>query len=257
MAHSLNGREVCPLKEDFVEMYPISQKIMRFVGEAIADYNMIEEDDRIMIGLSGGKDSLLLSLALAALRRRSPVKFGLSACIIDQTGGSMDASKLEKFMEILGIPLRRIDHPTYKIMEDRDERSPCSLCANLRRGMLAGLAKEGGANVLALGHHKDDAVETVLLNLFYGGRFKCYQPNMFMTRTEVKVIRPLIYIEERRIALEAARLDLPVTSACCPYSEKSKRLSAKKILEEMEKEIPEIKSNVIHALKNVLESDVW
>ncbi len=230
---------------------------MRFVGEAIRDYNMIVPGDRIMIGLSGGKDSLILSLSLAVLRRRSPVKFGLSACIVDQTGGTMDTSMLEKFMDELDIPLSIFNHPTYSIMEERDERSPCSLCANLRRGILAGRAKEAGANVLALGHHKDDAVETVLLNLFYGGRFKCYQPNMFMSRTEVKVIRPLIYTEERRIALEAARLRLPVTSACCPYSEKSKRLSAKKILEEMEKEIPEIKSNVIHALKNVLESDVW
>ncbi|MDD4159883.1 MAG: ATP-binding protein [Synergistaceae bacterium] len=245
------------MKEDFTEKYSISQKIMRFVGEAIRDYSMIMPGDRIMIGLSGGKDSLILSLALAVLRRRSPVKFDLAAFLIDQTGGTMDTSMLEGFMNELGITLSTFKHPTYKIIKERDERSPCSFCANLRRGMLASHAKESGANVLALGHHKDDAVETVILNLFYGGRFKCYQPNMFMSRTEVRVIRPLVYIEERRIALEAARLNLPVTSACCPYSEKSKRLSAKKIIEDMEKEIPEIKSNVIHALKNVLESDVW
>ncbi len=218
---------------------------------------MIGPGDRIMIGLSGGKDSLILSLALAALRRRSPVKFGLAACLIDQTGGSMETAMLEDFMKEIEIPLSISSHPTYSIMKERDERSPCSLCANLRRGILAGQAREAGANILALGHHKDDAVETVLLNLFYGGRFKCYQPNMFMSRTEIRVIRPLIYIEERRIAIEAERLKLPVTGACCPYSGKSKRLSAKKILEDMEKEIPEIKSNVIHALKNVLESDVW
>ncbi|NLD06431.1 MAG: tRNA 2-thiocytidine(32) synthetase TtcA [Synergistaceae bacterium] len=218
---------------------------------------MIVSGDRIMIGLSGGKDSLTLSLALAVLRRRSPVKFGLTACLIDHTDGNINTSMLEGLMGELEIPLRIFKHPTYSIMEKRDERSPCSLCANLRRGILADQAKEIGANVLALGHHKDDAVETVLLNLFYGGRFKCYQPNMLMSRTEIKVIRPLVYIEERRIALEAARLKLPVTNACCPYSEKSKRLSTKRILEEIEKEIPEIKSNVIHALKNVLESDVW
>jgi len=147
---------------------------MRFVGEAIRDYSMIVPGDRIMIGLSGGKDSLILSLALAVLRRRSPVKFGLTACIIDQTGGTMDTSMLGKFMDELDIPLSIFDHPTYSITEERDERSPCSLCANLRRGILAAQAKEAGTNVLALGHHKDDAVETVLLNLFYGGRFKCY-----------------------------------------------------------------------------------
>jgi tRNA(Ile)-lysidine synthase TilS/MesJ len=245
------------MKEDFTEKYPISQKIMRFIGEAIRDYSMIGPGDRIMIGLTGGKDSLILSLALAVLRRRSPVKFGLSACLIDQTGGSMETAKVKEFMEELEIPLLLINHPTFSIMEEREERSPCSLCSNMRRGILAGRAREAGANVLALGHHKDDAVETVLLNLFYGGRFKCWQPTMFMSRTEIRVIRPLAYIEERRISLEAARLGLPVTSSCCPYSSDTKRLSAKNLLKEMEKEMPELKSNVIHALRNVKGNDVW
>lgn len=230
---------------------------MRFMGETIRDYNIIVPGDRIMIGLSGGKDSLILSLALATLRKRSPVKFDLSSCLVNQTGGEMDISEIQTFMDILGIPLFYLEHPTYSIMEKRAERSPCSLCANLRRGILAWQAQQTGANVLALGHHKDDAVETVLLNLFYGGRFKCYQPNMVMSRTGIKVVRPLVNIEERRIALEATRLELPVANSCCPYSDKSKRNSAKKILGEIEKEIPEIKSNIIHALKNILKDDVW
>ena len=112
------------MKEDFTEKYPISQKIMRFIGEAIRDYSMIGPGDRIMIGLSGGKDSLILSLALAVLRRRSPVKFGLSACLIDQTGGSMETAKVKEFMEELEIPLLLINHPTFSIMEEREERSP-------------------------------------------------------------------------------------------------------------------------------------
>ena len=116
-----------PLKEDFTEKYPISQKIMRFVGEAIRDYSMIGPGDRIMIGLSGGKDSLILSLALAVLRRRSPVKFGLSASLIDQTGGTMETAKVEEFMGELESPLTIFSHPTFSIMEERDERSPCSL----------------------------------------------------------------------------------------------------------------------------------
>lgn len=169
----------------------------------------------------------------------------------------METAKVKEFMEELEIPLLLINHPTFSIMEEREERSPCSLCSNMRRGILAGRAREAGANVLALGHHKDDAVETVLLNLFYGGRFKCWQPTMFMSRTEIRVIRPLAYIEERRISLEAARLGLPVTSSCCPYSSDTKRLSAKNLLKEMEKEMPELKSNVIHALRNVKGNDVW
>ncbi len=229
----------------------------RFIGESIRDYNMIQPKDSIMIGLSGGKDSLLLSLALAVLRKRSPIKFGLKACIIDQSDGAMETEKLFKYMDTLGIELELLKHPTYKIIKDREERSPCGLCANLRRGILAGKANESGCNVIALGHHKDDAVETVLLNLLYGGRFKCYHPHLYMSRTKVRVIRPLLYVEERNIVLEAARLALPVTSSCCPYGDKSKRKSTKELLALIERDVPEIKSNVLHALKNVKDSDVW
>lgn len=210
-----------------------------------------------MIGLSGGKDSLLLSLALASLRRRSPVKFDLAACVVDQTDGAMDISRVKGYMEILGIPVTVINHPTYEIMAKREERSPCSLCANLRRGILANRARDDGFNVLALGHHKDDAAETVLLNLFYNGRFKCYHPHMYMTRSQIRVIRPLVYVDERRITLEASRLALPIVSACCPYDDRSKRRSAKELLAEIEKSVPEIKSNVLHALKNAEDGDVW
>lgn len=230
---------------------------MKFTGSAIHDFQMITAGDNIMIGVSGGKDSLLLALALAALRRKSPVKFGLSACIVDQTGGGMPINDVKDYMGELEIPLKIINHPTYKIIDIREERSPCSLCANMRRGILASAAKESGCNVMALGHHKDDAVETVLLNMFYGGRFKCYHPNLYMSRTELRVIRPFIYVEERNIALEAARLSLPIVNACCPYSGDSKRKSAKEILTGLEKQIPEIKSNVIHALKNLSIDEAW
>jgi len=230
---------------------------MRFIGESIGDYNMIRPKDRIMIGLSGGKDSLLLSLALASLKRRSPVDFSLAACIIDQSGGSMDLAYIREYMDTIGIPLSVINHETYRIIAQREERSPCSLCANLRRGILASHAKSNGFNVIALGHHKDDAAETVLLNLFYGGRFKCYHPHTYMTRTEIRVIRPMLYIEERRIIMESERLDLPVTSSCCPYSDKSKRKKTKELLAKMEETAPEIKSNILHALKNVSDKDIW
>ena len=169
-----------------------------------------------MIGLSGGKDSLLLSLALASLRKRSPVKFELRACMIDQSGGSMKTGAVLGYMAVLGIPVTTITHPTYQIMKEREERSPCSLCANMRRGMLANAARAAGCGVLALGHHKDDAAETVLMNLFYGGRFKCFHPHLYMSRTQIRVIRPMIYVEERNIRLETERLALPVTSSCCP-----------------------------------------
>ncbi|MDO5115898.1 MAG: ATP-binding protein [Synergistaceae bacterium] len=246
-----------PLKKDFEESYPLSKKISRFAGEAIRDYSMIKAGDSILIGLSGGKDSLLLSLALAALRKRSPVKFTLRACLIDQSDGSMEPEKLTEYLALLDIPLTIITHPTYRIMKERGERSPCSLCANLRRGILAGAAKELGCGVIALGHHKDDAAETVLLNLFYGGRFKCFHPHLYMSRTKTRVIRPLIYVEERNIALEAERLKLPVVSSCCPYGDKSKRKDVKEKISALEKELPELKSNIIHALKNLKSDESW
>ena len=242
---------------NFEEIYPISKKISRCVGEAVRDFSMIKPGDRIMIGLSGGKDSLLLALALATLRRRSPVKFSLCASLIDQSDGQMEPEKLTAYMEALSIELKITAHPTYQIMKDREERSPCSLCANMRRGILANQARELGCNVIALGHHKDDAAETVLMNLFYGGRFKCFHPHLYMSRSEMRVIRPLIYVEERNISLEAARLRLPIISSCCPFGSLSKRLSTKNTLSELEKSFPELKSSVIHALRNLRESESW
>ncbi len=210
-----------------------------------------------MIGLSGGKDSLLLSLALAALRKRSPVKFSLRACMIDQSGGLMETDAALAYMGVLDIPVTVLTHPTYQIMKEREERSPCSLCANMRRGMLANAARSAGCGVLALGHHKDDAAETVLMNLFYGGRFKCFHPHLYMSRTQIRVIRPMIYIDERSIRLEAERLSLPVASACCPFGGATKRDDAKQTLERLMRGTPELKSNIIHALKSMRESEGW
>lgn len=241
----------------FRDMYPVSKKIMQLAGKCIGDYNMITPPDGLMVGLSGGKDSLILTLVLATLRCNSPVKFKLRACVIDQSDGKMDIEPIKRFTDCLAVPLDILTHPTYEIMEKRGERSPCSLCANIRRGILANHARESGFNVIALGHHKDDAAETVLLNLLYGGRFKCYHPNMYMTRSKVRVIRPLSYIDERRLRAEAGRLSLPVADSCCPYSKNSKRTDAKKILEKLENNAPDIKNNILHALQNFDENDIW
>lgn len=221
------------------------------------DFKMICPDDHIMIGLSGGKDSLLLSLVLAVLKKRSPTSFSLCACLIDQSDGAMKPELLSNYMASLGIPLIILHHPTYNIIQQRKERSPCSFCANMRRGILANCAREHNCNVVALGHHKDDAVETVLLNLLYGGRFKCFHPHLYMSRTQIRVIRPLIYAEERQIRLETARLNLPVISSCCPYGKTSKRRNTKNIVAALEVEAPEIKSNILHALRNLRDNESW
>lgn len=218
---------------------------------------MIKAEDSVMIGLSGGKDSLVLSIALASFRKRSPAKFNLTACLIDHSNGEMKTDKIKSFMKTLNIPLEIILHPTYEIIENREERLPCGLCANLRRGILADKANEIGCNIIALGHNKDDVVETVLLNLFYGGRFKCFHPNLYMTRTKVHIIRPLVYVEEEKLAAEAKRLNLPIVDLCCPYSDKSKRKSTKEIVALLEKQSPDLKSNIINALQSVGNDDIW
>lgn len=243
--------------KDFETRYPLSKKILRLIGKAVGDYNMIRPGDNVMIGLSGGKDSLLLSLSLAFLRVKSPVKFNLSASLIDHSNGELDVSKIKCFMKDLNIPLEIIPHPTFQIIKEREERSPCSLCANLRRGILAGAANEKKCNVLALGHNKDDAVETVMLNLFYTGQFKCFHPNLYMSRTNIRTIRPLIYVEENNLNCEALRLSLPVINTECEYAESSKRKSTKEVISLLEKMTPDIKGNIIHALQNFKSDNIW
>lgn len=167
------------------------------------------------------------------------------------------ADGLVKYMNTLAIPLEIISHPTYKISatERNARHAPVRTFAE---ASWQSKATEMECNVIALGHHKDDAAETVLLNMLYGGRFKCYHPHLYMSRTRTRVIRPLLYIEERNILLEAELwLKLPIVSSCCPYGNKSKRMSVKDLLAKIESAAPDFKSNVIHALKNVDDNDVW
>lgn len=231
--------------------------IRKKMGLALAEFRMISPGDRIMIGLSGGKDSLMLALALSGLRRRSPVKFSLSACTVDITGGETDTDSLRAFCESLDIAYSVKAHPIVNIINIRNERSPCSLCANIRRGILNTAVKDAGCNVLALGHTLDDAVETALMNLFHTGRFKAFQPKFWQSRSNVTVIRPLILVEERRITKEISRLGLPILPYTCPFSLETERVRAKKIIDQLAAGNPRIKYNIIHALKSIDEGDRW
>lgn len=231
--------------------------IRKKMGLALAEFRMISPGDRIMIGLSGGKDSLMLAFALSGLRRRSPVKFFLSACTVDITGGEMDTDSLRTFCESLDIAYTVKAHPIVNIINIRNERSPCSLCANIRRGILNTAVKDAGCNVLALGHTLDDAVETALMNLFHTGRFKAFQPKFRQSRSDVTLIRPLVLVEERRITKEVTRLGLPILPYTCPFSLETERVRAKKIIDQLAAGNPRIKYNIIHALKCIDEGDRW
>ncbi|MEA3508509.1 MAG: tRNA 2-thiocytidine biosynthesis TtcA family protein [Synergistota bacterium] len=227
------------------------------LGRAVAEFSMIRPDDNIAAGVSGGKDSLYLLACMADLRRRSPKPFSLSAIMVDISGGGIDTDILKRFCLDLEIPLTVVEHPVLDIIEKRRETSPCSFCANMRGGILCSTAAESGAGVVAMGHNLDDAVETVLLNLFFAGRFRCFSPCSWRSRSNIRVIRPLVFIEEKKIAGEALRLKLPVTAIPCPHDPNSRRKQMKEIVASLERSVPDIRSQVLHALRHVRASDVW
>jgi len=235
----------------------ISRKMFAKIGRAVYDFRMITSGDRITVGLSGGKDSVLLLAALAGLKAKSPVGFHLDACLVDITDGKTDTGTMKELCERLEVEFEVVPYPVLDIIHARGERSPCSFCSNLRGGLLFSRASEKGSTVVAMGHHLDDAVETALLNLFYAGRFRCFSPNSWRSRTNLRLIRPLVYLPERSIREEVDRLRLKTISPMCPFARDSKRESIRKLIGSLEKEIPDVRSQVLNALKDNRASDPW
>lgn len=235
----------------------ISQKILSKIGSAVREFNMITSGDRITVGLSGGKDSVLLLAALADMKQKSPVDFSLDACLVDITDGMTDTSPMKTLCERLGVALDIVPYPVLDIIRSRNEKSPCSLCANLRGGLLFSRASEKGATVVAMGHNLDDAVETVLLNLFYAGKFRCFTPNSWRSRTKLRLIRPLVFLPERSVVEEISRLGEETISPMCPFSDESHRSRIKDLIITLEKEIPDVRSQVLHALRETRLEDTW
>lgn len=220
------------------------------VRRCVDDYGMISPGDRIAVGISGGKDSLVLLAALAYLRRYYPAPFELEGITIDTGFPGMDFSGVEKMCEELGVPYTRVPTDIREIVFDaRQEENPCSLCSKMRRGALNTTMKEHGCNKLALGHHFDDAVETFLLSLVYEGRISCFQPVTHMTRTGVDQIRPLLYAGEGRIANLAKALALPIVENPCPEDRGSKRYEIKQFIRTMSQTYPDLRSKVFGAIQ--------
>ena len=239
------------------ERPPLARSVRRAIGQAVESFSLILPHDRILLGLSGGKDSILLALGLRELQRRSPVPFHLQACFVDSHGEDSVPLSLQDFAASLGIPLITRSYPIFPILKEREEAHPCSLCAHLRRGILASCAQETGNNVLALGHHLDDALETTLLNLCHAGRFRCFSPHMTMSRSGIRVIRPLVFLEESAVAAEVARLGYIPSAPPCPFGMEGRRGAMKHLLKELETSIPEIKGNLLHALQTHPLPDGW
>lgn len=223
---------------------------------AVTDYNMIESGDKIAVGVSGGKDSLTLLAALADFRKFSDKKFDLTAITIDMGFDGMDFSEVEKFCCGIEVPFIKKKTDIGAILFDiRKEHSPCSLCARMRRGAVNDLAKEAGCNKVALGHHNEDVIETFFLSLFYEGRLSCFSPVTYLSRTNITVIRPLIYVPEGLIKGYAKRCGLPVVHNVCPMDGFSKRQDMKDFINEKNSADHFFKTRIMHAIQSGL--DDW
>ena len=234
---------------------PLCNALRRKIGKALAKFKMIEQDDNILVGLSGGKDSLILLHALHEFAKRSPVKFSFAALSVKITG--LDTETLKSYCEAKNINYFVVEQPIIEIIKSRGEKSPCSFCANMRRGIISSWASQNGFNKLALGHSLDDAVETFFMNLLHAGRAKSFQPVAYMSRTNIKVIRPLIFATEAAIIDEAKRLELPIVKSPCPFAGHTERQWTREFIADLRKKIPDIYSKVINALENLSEQDSW
>ena len=225
------------------------QRILGLVRACVSEYKMIDPGDRIAVGVSGGKDSLLTLCALARLRQFYPVPFTVEAITLEMGMPDMDFAPVAALCERLGVPYTRISVPVYDIVfRDRQEKNPCSLCAKLRRGSLNTALTERGIRKIALGHHYDDAVETLLMNLLFEGRIGCFQPVTYLDRTGVTQIRPLLYCHEEDIRRVVAREQLPVVKNTCPRDGHSRRQEVKELLTELEGRYPDLKQQLFGAM---------
>lgn len=222
------------------------------VRRAVDDYGMINEGDRVAVGVSGGKDSMLLLAALRQLQSYYPKRFELGAITIELGFEGMDFTPVKRFCEECGIEYTCVKTDIKEVVFDvRQEDNPCSLCAKMRRGALNNTLRERGMNKLALGHHFDDAVETFMMSLLFEGRLSCFQPVTYLDRSGVTQIRPLIYAGEQRIANLAAALELPIVENPCPQDKTSKRYAIKQLLKSMCGEYPDMKTKVFGAMQRL------
>ena len=222
------------------------------VRRAVDDYRMIQAGDRVAVGVSGGKDSMVLLLALDCLRKYYPEPFELEAVTIELGFEGMDFTPVRELCEELSIPYTCVKTDIKEIVFDvRKEDNPCSLCAKMRRGALNNVLRERDLNKLALGHHFDDAVETYMMSLLFEGRISCFQPVTFLDRSGVTQIRPLIYAGEQKITNLARELNVPIVENPCPEDKGSKRYEIKQLLKTMSAQYPDMKSKIFGAMQRL------
>ena len=225
------------------------QKLMGLMRRCIEDYNMISPGDRIAVGVSGGKDSLVLLKLLAGLREY--MNFEVEAITIDM-GLGMDYSGIEAMCREVGVPYTIVKTEIAPIIFDyRKEKNPCSMCSKMRRGALNQALLDRGMNKLALGHHYDDAVETFVMNLLFEGRIGCFQPVTNLDRTGIIQIRPMLYIHEKTVDSFAKRYELPVVENRCPVDKQTKREEVKALVYKLSSDYPDLKERIFGAMQRL------
>ena len=226
------------------------QRILSSLRKAIEEYHMIEDGDKIAVGLSGGKDSITLLMALKNLQIFYPKKFEIIAVSVDPGFPFFQSSFLKSVCSNLNIPLFiEYSHIKEIVFDIRKEKNPCSLCANLRRGILNSVAIRENCNKIALGHNLDDVLETFFLSLLYNGNIHTFAPSSYMDRSKITVIRPLIYLEERDIQRFIKRNSIEIMQKCCPMDGNSKRQEIKNLVISLQNNIPNLKANLLGAIK--------
>ena len=226
------------------------QKILGYMRKAIEDYNMIENGDKIAIGLSGGKDSTTLLLGLKNLQRFYPKKFDIVAVTINPGFDGFNSSMLQNLCKKIDVQfIEEKTHIKEIVFDIRNEKNPCSLCANLRRGILNSVATRENCNKIALGHNEDDVLETFFLNLLYGGSINTFAPTSYMSRSNITLIRPLIYAPEKYIRNFVKREGIEPMPKVCSMDGYSKREDMKNLILTFQKDIPNIRANIFGAIE--------
>lgn len=237
------------------------KKILGALRRAVTDFKMIEDGDKIAVGVSGGKDSLVLFESLYRYSKFSPEKFSLIAVNVNmgfKETKEEEMQALRAYFEEKGVPFFEEKTDIAEIIFNvRKETNPCSLCSKLRRGALCSIAHREGANKVALGHHADDVLETFLLSLTFEGRLSTLAPTSYLSRTETTVIRPLLYADEKDIRGVARRYELPVVFNPCPADKHTKREYMKKLVEDLRADIPDIRKNMINAIEHPERYNLW
>lgn len=227
------------------------QQVMSYVRRAVDDYHMIEDGDKIAIGISGGKDSLAMLYALHGLRRFYPKKFDIHAVTVDLGFDNLNLEKIKELCKELEVEYTIVSTEIAKIIfEDRKEANPCSLCAKMRKGALNDAIKAAGCNKVAYAHHKDDVVETMLMSLIFEGRFHTFSPVTYLDRMDITVIRPLMYMNESDVIGFINKYDVPVVKSPCPADGNTKREYIKQLLKKLNQENPGVKERMFTAIQN-------